>query len=127
MLMTVARRYPKARTIHLVMDNLSTHFLSSVVGHYGSERGRALWNRFTPHYTPKHGSWLNQAEIEIGLLNRQCIGRRRTACLDALRAHVKAWNRWVNRIRQTIDWRFTRKDARRRFGYKPLRTKRSRD
>ncbi len=121
MLMQISRRYPKTRTIHLVMDNLSTHFISSVIRHYGERRGRALWARFTIHYTPKHGSWLNQAEIEIGVLNRQCLGRRRISQFDALRRQVRLWNGRANRLRQRIDWRFTRKKARRRFGYKPVR------
>lgn len=74
MLGQIARRYPKAKTIHLVMDNLSTHSGRSLERHYGEDKGRALWSRFTVHFTPKHASWLNQAEIEISILNRQSIG-----------------------------------------------------
>ena len=103
------------------MDNLSTHFISAVIRHYGERRGRALWGRFAIHYTPKHKSWLNQAEIEIGVLNRQCLGRRRISQIDALRRQVRLWNGRANRLRQRINWRFTRKKARRRFGYKPVR------
>lgn len=127
LLTDIARRYPKAKTIHLVMDNLSTHFLSSLTGHYGDRRGRALWRRFTVHYTPKHGSWLNQAEIEIGVLNRQCLGRRRIPTLEKLRDEVRVWNRGANQRRQRINWRFTRAKARKRFGYSTLKTSRSRD
>jgi hypothetical protein len=127
MLMEIARRYPKARTIHLVMDNLSTHFISSVHAHYGRRRGSALWRRFTVHYTPKHGSWLNQAEIEIGVMNRQCLGRRRIPTLGDLVSEVDLWNRRANRERQKITWLFTRKRARRRFGYTPVRTSRCQD
>src|SRR5262249_41034002 len=64
----IVRRYPHARTIHVVLDNLNTHSEKSLVERFGLRRGRRLWNRFTVHYTPKHGSWLNQAEIEIGLV-----------------------------------------------------------
>ena len=109
MLTEIARRYPNASTIHLVMDNLSTHFISSVLAHYGPQRGHALWRRFTIHYTPKHGSWLNQAEIEIGVINRQCLGRRRIPTLSDIASEVSLWNRRANRERQTITWRFTRK------------------
>lgn len=123
----IARRYPKAKTIHLVMDNLSTHFVSSVVDHYGEQKGRALWERFTIHYTPKHGSWLNQAEIEIGVLSRQCLGRRRIATLDQLAHEVRLWNTQVNKDRLKINWRFTRKKARKRFGYEPIKSLRSKD
>jgi len=67
-----------------------------------------LWNRLTVHYTPKHGSWLNQAEIEISLFARQCLGMRRIPSLFLLRREARAWNRTVNRNQMTIDWRFTR-------------------
>jgi transposase len=68
---------PAAKTIHLVLDNLNIHCRKSLVGCYGEECGECPWKRFSVHYTPKHGSWLNQAEIEISLFSRQCLGRRR--------------------------------------------------
>ena len=117
MLMAIARRYPAVSTIHLVMDNLSTHFVSSVIKHYGNERGSDLWNRFTIHYTPKHGSWLNQAEIEIGVLNKQCIGKRRIGDLATLQGEVRQWNRMANKQRVKIDWKFTKAKARKLFKY----------
>jgi hypothetical protein len=84
-----------------------------------SERdGDWLWNRFTVHYTPKHGSWLNQAEIEISLLSRQCLGQRRIPSLGDLRREARAWNRRMNRDGVAIDWRFTCRTARRKFSYK---------
>ena len=70
-------QYPEAKTIHLVMDNLNIHCRKSLTDAFGAEMGSEIWDRFTVHYTPKHGSWLNQAEIEIGLFSRQCLGRRR--------------------------------------------------
>ena len=85
---------------------------------YGEKAGGLLWDRFTVHYTPKHGSWLNQAEIEISLFSRQCLGRRRIPSLGDLRREARAWGRRMNRNRVTIDWRFTRKKARLKFGYK---------
>jgi DDE superfamily endonuclease len=71
------------------------------------------------HYTPTHGSWLNQAEIEIGLLSRQCLGRRRIPDLATLRRETRAWNRRMNRARVRINWKFDRRAARRKFAYKP--------
>jgi hypothetical protein len=73
-----AARYSQADTIHLVMDNLSSHTRKSVMERFGEKAGW-LWNRFTVHYTPKHGSWLNQAEIAIGQFSRQCLAQRRIA------------------------------------------------
>jgi DDE superfamily endonuclease len=84
----------------------------------GQELGAALWNRLRVHYTPKQGSWLNQAEIEISLFCRQCLGKRRIPTLKILRRESRAWNRKVNRVRVKIHWRFTCKPARAGFGYK---------
>jgi hypothetical protein len=67
---SIANRYPEAETIHLVMDNLSTHTRKALVDTFGEEKGNELWGRFTIHYTPVHGSWLNQAELEIGLFSK---------------------------------------------------------
>ena len=69
------------------------------------------------HYTPKHGSWLNQAEIEISLFSRQRLGQRRIPSLVALYQEAQAWNRKMNRDRVTINWKFTRKSARQKFDY----------
>jgi hypothetical protein len=109
--------YPFARTIHLVMDNLNIHCQKTLTDHFGDEWGAYLWNRLTVHYTPKHGSWLNQAEIEISLFARQCLGRRRIPSLLLLQREARAWSRNVNRAKVIIDWRFTRKKARQKFGY----------
>lgn len=117
-LFEVALAYPEAETIHLVMDNLSTHSRKSLTDLCGEEFGGEIWACFTPHYTPKHGSWLNQAEIEIGLFSRQCLGKRRIPDLPTLRREAAAWNHPVNRERVKIDWRFDRKTARRKFRYK---------
>jgi transposase len=121
----LAMQYPDAATIHLVMDNLNIHRRKSLTDLLGEEVGGEVWNRFTVHYTPTHGSWLNQAEIEIGLLSRQCLGRRRIPDLKTLRREVTAWNRDVNRRRTRINWKFDRRAARRKFGYKRNSIKRS--
>ena len=113
----VARRYTDAKTIHLVMDNLSTHTKRSLVRQYGEDKANALWARFTIHYTPKHASWLNLAELEISILNRQCLGGLRISDIDELRRHVGAWHRSAEKTRVTVDWRFTSNDARTLFHY----------
>ena len=68
----VVEQYPFAQTIHLVMDNLNIHCRKSLIGYYGEQEGGYLWDRLKVHYTPKHGSWLNQAEIELSLCSQQC-------------------------------------------------------
>ncbi len=114
----IAGHYPDAETIHLVMDNLNTHYRKTLVDRFGEQEGGALWDRFTPHYTPKHGSWLNQAEIEISLFSRQCLGKRRIGELRSLQRETRAWNHRMNRKRVRIDWTFDRKQARKKFRYK---------
>ncbi len=117
-LLEIVAAYPEADTIHLVMDNLSSHRRKALSDRFGEKIGDQLWNRFTVHYTPKHGSWLNQAEIEISLFSRQCLGHRRISSLRDLRRQARAWNRKMNRDRVKINWQFTRKKARKKFGYK---------
>ena len=121
----LACQYPAAKTIHVVMDNLNIHCRKSLTNLYGAELGGQIWDRFTVHYTPTHGSWLNQAEIEIGLFSRQCLGTRRIPDLKTLRRESRAWNRRMNRDRIKINWTFDRKAARRKFGYKKYPFKRS--
>jgi hypothetical protein len=101
----LALNYPTAQTIHLVVDNLNIHCRKSLTDHYGEIPGTKFWNRFTVHYTPKHGSWLNQAEIEISLFARQCLGTRRLPTLARLKEEARAWNATVNEARTKIDWR----------------------
>jgi hypothetical protein len=121
----LALEYPKAKTIHLVLDNLNIHRRKSLSDVFGSEMGTEVWDRFTVHHTPTHGSWLNQAEIEIGMFSRQCLGSRRIPTLKILCREVRAWNRRMNRDRITINWSFDRTSARRKFGYKKNSFKRS--
>jgi DDE superfamily endonuclease len=124
-LFRLALQYPQAETIHLIMDNLSSHHRKSLADLYGPEMAAEVWGCFTVHYTPKHGSWLNQAEIEIGLFARQCLGSRRIPNLKTLQEEAGAWNRRMNRNRVQINWKFDRKAARRKFGYKWNSSKRS--
>jgi hypothetical protein len=121
----LAMRYPAATTIHLVMDNLNIHRRKSLTNAFGEAFGGEIWDRFTIHYTPTHGSWLNQAEIEISLLARQCLGTRRIPDLKTLRREVRQWSRRMNKARRKINWRFDRKAARLKFGYKQNSSKRS--
>jgi transposase len=117
-LQRIARHYRKAHTIHLIMDNLNLHGPGAVIKTLGPVRGAALWARFTPHHTPKHGSWLNPAEIEASLWSRECHGRDRVETFDALRDRTRAWTTRADRARRQITWRFTTAKARRVFRYK---------
>src|SRR5262245_23073792 len=114
----LTRRYRRAKTIHLIMDNLNLHCRAAVIGVLGPKRGAALWARFTPHYTPKHGSWLNPAEIEASLWSRECHGRDRVDSFGVLRARTRAWGASGHPTRRKIIWRFTTAKARRVFRYK---------
>ena len=121
----LAMQYPEAETIHLVMDNLNIHHRKSLTDLFGKEIGGEIWDRFTIHYTPIHGSWLNQAEIEISMFSRQCLGTRRIPDLKTLRRESRAWNRRMNHARAKIHWKFDRKAARLKFRYKKNVSKRS--
>jgi len=123
----LAMHYRQAKTIHLVLDNLNIHCQKSLTDAFGTDMGTEIWNRFTIHYTPKHASWLNQAEIEIGLFTRQCLGNRRIPHLKALRRESRAWNRRMNRDQVKINWQFDRRAASRKFSYQYKPFKRSRN
>ncbi|PIT97752.1 MAG: hypothetical protein COT71_04455 [Candidatus Andersenbacteria bacterium CG10_big_fil_rev_8_21_14_0_10_54_11] len=112
----IVNQYPHARTIHLVMDNLNTHAKKSLVETFGEAEANRLWSRLTAHYTPKHASWLNMAEIEIGILSRQAL-KKRLEDERRLKQETTAWERHRNRTRATITWTFTKKDARAVFNY----------
>lgn len=102
--------YAKARRVHLVMDNLNTHFRKCFDEVLGVKAAKALLRRVVFHYTPKHASWLNMAEIEIGILDRQCLDRR-LPDRATLVAEVDAWQRRRNADQCGITWSFTRQDA----------------
>ena len=102
--------YAKARRVHLVLDNLNTHFRKCFEDVLGLPGATKLLRRVQFHYTPKHASWLNMAEIEIGILTRQCLDRR-IASRELLQSEVAAWQHTRNELRKTIEWKFTRQDA----------------
>jgi transposase len=103
--------YPQAEKIVIVMDNLNTHSPASFYETFEPDEARRLINRFEFHYTPKHGSWLNMAEIELGVLIRQCLTRR-IPDKATLEREVKAWQDDRNAKVVKVDWRFTTADAR---------------
>lgn len=103
--------YPHAETIVLVQDNLNTHSPASLYEAFEPAEARRLMNRFEVHYTPKHGSWLDMAEIELGILGRQCLSRRIDNVTD-LRREVAAWTADRNSGRTKVNWQFTTADAR---------------
>lgn len=113
----IARAYPNADTIHLVMDNYCTHTKKSIVDYYGEDKGNRIWNRFTIHYTPKNASWLDQAEIAISLYSRQCLGKDRIPDIKTLREKTKAWNSAINKKKVKINWGFTIAKAKDIFKY----------
>jgi len=116
----ISDNYPCAKTIHLVQDNLNTHSKKSIINFYGEIEGEKLYKRFTMHYTPKHASWLNQAEIELSLIGRQCLGKRRIGEIKTLSAEVKTFSRQMNKNKSIINWKFTTKDARKVFKYNKI-------
>jgi hypothetical protein len=105
------RFYPTAQRITVVLDNLNTHGSASFYEAFAPEEARRLAERFEFHYTPKHGSWLNMAEIEFSVLSRQCLDRR-IGEVGLLRREIEAWQQKRNAISKTIDWQFTTFDAR---------------
>ena len=107
--------YAKARRIHLVLDNLNTHFRKCFNDVLGERAAAKLLRRVQFHYTPKHASWLNMAEIEIGILSRQCLDRR-ISNRELLQSEVDAWQQARNEENRTIEWKFTRQDADRKLG-----------
>ena len=113
----IASHYSHADKVHLVMDNLNTHSQKSLTDFYGEEKGNEIWERFDIHFTPKHASWLDQAEIEIGIYSRQCLGKSRIGHIDELRKKTNSWNKEVNKKKLKINWQFTTTKAREKFKY----------
>lgn len=107
----VEEHFPQAKRITLVMDNLNTHNPSSLYEAFAPEIAKRLLDKLDIHYTPKHGSWLNMAEIELSVLGRQCLSRR-IPDQQSLRNEVAAWEKSRNDKEATIDWRFTTEEAR---------------
>ena len=107
----IAKRYTDATCITLVMDNLNTHRPGALYETFEPAEAKALWDRFEFVYTPKHGSWLNVAEVELNVMIRQCLNRRIDS-IDTLRTEVAAWQAARDRIKAKVNWQFTTDDAR---------------
>jgi hypothetical protein len=104
-------RYPAAERIVLVMDNLNTHTPAALYEAFAPAAAKRLADKLEIHHTPKHGSWLNIAEIELSVLSRQCLNRR-VPDFATLQAEVAAWQRRRDAHGGRVDWRFTAADAR---------------
>jgi len=104
-------RYPEAERIVLVMDNLNTHTPASLYEAFDPKEAKRLADRLEIHYTPKHGSWLNMAEIELSVLSRQCLDRR-VPDFETLQDEVSAWQERRDATATKIEWRFSTEDAR---------------
>ncbi len=107
----IAENYPEAEKIILVMDNLNTHNPGALYEAFHPEKAKKLWDRFEFVYTPKHGSWLNMAEIELNVLNGQCLNRR-IDDISLVKSEVEAWQNHRNNKDARINWQFTTDKAR---------------
>jgi len=107
----IADQYEEAEKITLVMDNLNTHVPGSLYETFQPKKAKAIWDRFEFVYTPKHGSWLNIAEIELNVLVSQCLNRR-IDDIAVVREEVQAWQQFRNKNNAKVNWHFTTKDAR---------------
>jgi len=107
----ISELYPEAEKLTLVMDNLNTHKPGSLYEVFKPEEAKRLWDRFEFIYTPKHGSWLNMAEIELNVLNGQCLNRRIDKLSDVI-MECEAWQDHRNNRNATINWQFTPENAR---------------
>jgi hypothetical protein len=107
----VDEMYPQADKIILVMDNLNTHRIASLYKKYLADEARRIIKKLEIHYTPKHGSWLDIAEIELNVMTRQCLSRR-IDNIDTLRLELQAWEQERNKNASTINWQFKTTDAR---------------
>ena len=105
-------QYPSAKKVALVMDNLNTHVISSLYETFPPEEAFRLAQRLEIHYTPKHGSWLNIAEIELSALAAQCLGNSRISSIEVLNKELFAWKSRRNADQNGVDWHFTTADAR---------------
>jgi uncharacterized small protein (DUF1192 family) len=104
-------RYPEAQQVRLVCDNLNTHKIASLYEAFEPAEARRLARRLDICYTPKHGSWLNIAEVELSVLSSQCLDRR-IADLETIQSEIKAWEQQRNSKQKGVDWRFTTEKAR---------------
>jgi hypothetical protein len=106
------KEYPEAEKVVLVMDNLNTHTISSLYEAFPPEEAFRLAQRLEIHFTPKHGSWLNIAEIELSAMAIQCLGSRRICDIETLNSELASWHIRRNKSQKGVDWQFTTSDAR---------------
>lgn len=107
--------YNNVEKIIVVQDNLNTHTERSLIKAFGEKKAKIIMEKIEFHYTPKHGSWLNMAEIEISVMDTECLNRRRIPDRLTLRKETTAWEKRRNNKKMRIEWRFTRKKAREKF------------
>lgn len=112
----VDMHFPQAEVIRVVLDNLNTHSPAALYEVFEPQEARRIVRKLEFHYTPKHGSWLNMAEIEISVLDRQCLDRR-LAEVPIVRSEILAWETFRNDQHATVDWRFTTTKARSKMHY----------
>jgi hypothetical protein len=108
----VDTQYPEAKKVVLVMDNLNTHTMSSLYETFLPEEAFWLARKLELHFTPKHGSWLDIAEIELSAMAAQCLGTRRIGDIKSLNVELSAWHSQRNQRQKEVDWQFTTTDAR---------------
>lgn len=108
--------YPHAEKVRLVMDNLNTHSIGSLYEAFAPEKALRLSKRLEIHYTPKHGSWLNIAEIELNVMTLQCLGRR-IPSIELLNQELAAWESHRNSLEKSVDWHFSTAQARDKLKY----------
>lgn len=113
----LSEKYNSAKKISLVMDNLNTHNKSSLEEILKKEEADKIWDRFKIYHTPNHASWLNMAEIAIGMYSRQCLGKTRMPDMKTLKKKTKHWEKYINEKGLTINWSFTKEIAQEKMGY----------
>jgi len=111
----VDERYPEAEVVRVVLDNLNTHTGASLYRAFEPGEARRVLRRLEFHHTPKHASWLNQAEVEFSVLSRQCLSGRRIPDVEKLAREIETWEVDRNERGETVQWRFTAQDARRKL------------
>lgn len=107
---SLTKKYPTAVRIRIVLDNLNTHFEKSFYETFSKEEARQILSKVAFYYTPKHASWLNMAEIEINIMERECTGRK-IGSEAFLKQQIKVWTKQRNKLQKTLAWRFTKQNA----------------
>jgi hypothetical protein len=111
----LTKMYSNADKIILIQDNLNTHTEKSLIKAFGKDKAKKIMEKLEFHYTPKHGSWLNMAEIEISVVETECLNKRRIPDRCTLHREITAWRKRRKEKKAKINWRFTRKKAKEKF------------